>query len=561
MKTSLVIAVAATVAASRVGSAAPLVERADSINWAPCTDLPAPTLCSTLFVPLNHLDKNDNRTIPIAVTKYPATKPSKGAILVNPGGPGGSGRAFARSIGRRLVTAIDNSWDMIGFDPRGVGQSQSVICAETAALQQNFDGQEFIGVPGKPGSVNKETYAAYAEVLAKRCQKWSAYNGEYVKHISTAATARDMDLIREALGQELMNYMGYSYGTFLGMTYANMFPEKIGRFVIDGVVDPVYYTTDIFLKYKFGLQNTNELFEGFCQECALAGPAKCQLANLPSKYPVDGTFDGETGPGKKLAASLKYALENFKSVAAFNSEFPGVVKGYDVIGFIFSRLYGPSRWVDTYQILADLLLNNKPESFRDAWTGGVPDFCPTENVGNNGFYSVRCSDAEDLREKSFDEIVERAANADRSSWLGQKPSLGDALVCKHWTRPVDRYEGPWNNKMKNKILVVSSTLDPVTPLYNAKKVHSILSANNDSYLIIQKGYGHCSLGQPSTCTLKAIGNYLFNGTLLNEGKGATTNCVSDTPVFPKTSLSETEEEKALREAAELGQEVYAVVRT
>ncbi|KAJ3095927.1 hypothetical protein HDU97_006352 [Phlyctochytrium planicorne] len=550
-------------AASAISSAiaAPALTQRDAtpIDWQPCI---APNLsgllCATLMAPVNYLDKNDNRTFALALSKLPATKPSRGAILVNRGGPGGAGLDFAASVGRRLKTSLDGSFDIIGFDPRGIATSQPIICFGSPALRLNHDGQEFVSARH---TISPETFDAFAEIRAKGCQKYSAYNGEWSRYISTSFTARDMDFVREALGQELLNFIGFSYGTFLGMTYVNMFPDRVGRIIIDGVVDPITWTSDTFTYNKESIQDLNKLLEGLATECANAGIDLCPLADLVNKVQLQETFSGPNAAGKQLYASILKALDSFKPKAATDAVFPGVVKPTDVNGFIFETLYAPSRWQDGAQLLADVLINNNVNGLRDIIADGS-NFCPvSDDSASNGYFAVRCTDGEDLSGYSIDDLFKWTERADRVSFLVRGSALEETSTCRHWTRPVERYAGPFNKKLKNKILILSSTTDPVTPLASAKKVHSLLFPQQSSYFITHHGYGHCTVAQPSSCTLRAVGNYLFNGTLLNENSKGEAECFADTPIFkPSSAAFAKTAENELDDAAALAEDIHSATR-
>ncbi|KAJ3095599.1 hypothetical protein HDU97_006770 [Phlyctochytrium planicorne] len=538
MKTSLLLTASAFIG---IASAAPLIPRQNAINWSPCTDTRYPLLCATINVPLNHLDKNDQRTIPIAISKYSASKPSKGVVVVNPGGPGGRGRNLAFEIGTLFDQLLDSSYDVVGFDPRGTNSSIPMQCFENPGISAYFNGQEFMGVVGKPGGATKETFAAYAEVGAKGCQKFSAFNGEWGKYLSGATTARDMDKIREALGQDVLNFFAYSYGSYLAMTYANLFPDRVGRFAIDGIVEATSWTKGPLDSARDEYADTNEVFEAFAHECAIAGPSVCPLAILPSKVQVDGNFDGERGPGKKLAASLRKAIEGFTPQASINAPLPGVVTSDQIIDFVFNGLYSPEFWPDIYNLLANLLIQGSPDIFRAEYinqTPPSPRICPSKEPSQFRyvFLNGRCNDGEDLTNLSIDEISDRASRPDRTSWLALRPAVRIGLFCKHVPRPIERYTGPWTPpKLKNKILILSATLDPITPLSSAKKLHASLKPQDNSYLLIQKSYGHTTSAQPSMCTLRALASYFSTGTIPDTDKNGIANCASVTSPFPNAA--------------------------
>ncbi|KAJ3100507.1 hypothetical protein HDU97_002189 [Phlyctochytrium planicorne] len=540
MKTTILLSVLVSVTAL-TSSAVPLNERSSSINWVKCPDIPG-MQCATVTVPLNHLDKNDTRTVPIAITKYPARKPSRGSIFVNPGGPGSGGRYFAFSIASLANRALDYSFDFIGFDPRGIGASKPVICHSSAALHVNSDYQEYLGYPGMKGSADVETYAAFAEVFAKGCRLHSAFEGEYVKYLSTASVARDMDVVREALGEDVLNFYGGSYGSFLGLTYVNMFPDRVGRMIVDGIVDPVAQTTNFFDRFKKSVVDMDELFVIFCDECIKAGPA-CQLSKLTSLY----LAEPKSTPGKQLAASIEKATEAFTSLPALNAFFPGVVKSSDLHRFFYNMLYRPSRWPVVFNILADLFIRKSADSFRDELFS-PPDFCSAEDQsGSNGIFAVNCVDGEDLNALSLDAVKDGALKMNLL-WFARRVPLVFGLYCWKWERPVERYVGPWDNRLKNKMLIISSRVDPVTPLSAAKLVHSMLHPKNSSYLLIQDTVGHTSLAQPTLCTLMTIAKFLFTGEVDADVDGVA-RCASENT---RSMLVESDDGEMLKNAALAG---------
>ncbi|KAJ3109871.1 hypothetical protein HDU97_000101 [Phlyctochytrium planicorne] len=548
---SSVILIAAAVA---IASAAPLEKPGGiaSFNWQPCGRRAGSLQkCATLEVPLNYLDASDNRTFPLAISWYPAKKPSRGGIIVNPGGPGASGVNFAESTAKTLP--LDDSYDIFGFDPRGIGNSVPIVCSPNPAVQYAYENED-LGDPGRKGGVTYNVYDAYAEVRARGCSKFGAYNGDWVKYLSTALTARDMESLRIAVGMEKMNFVGYSYGTFLGMTYANMFPNNVGRMVIDGVVDPIFFSQNIYEDGKAAYKDADAVLFGFAKECELAGPLACALYDLPAKLGITAKAE----PGKNLLTAIRQSIKDLAEnpAIAMEAEWPGLVKDLDVDSYLYSTMYNPEDWPYAAKLLADLFIHNDPNPFRDEdWGSANPTkFCPANpRSGSNGYYAVRCADAEDLRNVGVEEAVR---NAGRPG--GRIFAILDALTCRHWVRPVERFDGPWNSKLSNKILIVSSTVDPITPLAGAKKVHSILTATDSSYLLVHNGYGHTSLAQPSACSLKTVANYLMNGTLLNEGKGFRAECSADLPVFPNNLNGFAAKDDLLTKAAELGAEVAKI---
>ncbi|KAJ2990317.1 hypothetical protein HDV02_004480, partial [Globomyces sp. JEL0801] len=236
-----------------------------TLKWTQCGDEKNPTLeCSSLLVPLDYANPS-SKLIEIALNRKPAPiQPAKLSLLFNPGGPGGSGLDLVNGF---PSSHYDNEVDYIGFDPRGVGKSQPVACADTAYAMQTFTRDANIfGVDFVPESATSEqiaVFAAYSELTGQSCLK---HSGELLYYVSTPYVCRDMDEIRKALGMKKMNYMGFSYGTALGNTYANMFPDNVGRMILDGVVNPNHYYGDAFDFLK-GLVDLDATFESITNAC------------------------------------------------------------------------------------------------------------------------------------------------------------------------------------------------------------------------------------------------------------------------------------------------------
>ena len=189
-------------------------------------------------MPLDY-DEPDGETISIALARVPATDQAGriGSLITNPGGPGGSGVEGLALMYAALPEPLGERFDLVGFDPRGVGQSAPVRCFASVAERTAF----FAAIPTVP--IGAEEVAARqrsSEELARRCGE---RNADVLSHLSTANVARDMDRLRQAVGDEQLTYLGSSYGTYLGATYANLFPDQIRAMVLDGVIDPPSYTS------------------------------------------------------------------------------------------------------------------------------------------------------------------------------------------------------------------------------------------------------------------------------------------------------------------------------
>ncbi|WP_234327930.1 alpha/beta hydrolase [Streptomyces sp. NRRL F-2664] len=198
------------------------------LRWERCAeDQPASLECTTVKVPLDYGDPH-GRSIGIAVSRVKAGSAAKrrGVLLMNPGGPGGTGLTTPAQVAPLLAAEVRERFDLVGFDPRGVGRSAPVTCGLTAdeqALDHPYSARTF------------EQDAARARSVADKC--W-AKAGDLLPHITTRNTARDMDVVRAAMGERRISYLGHSYGTYLGAVYTQMFPRRTDRFVLDSALDP-----------------------------------------------------------------------------------------------------------------------------------------------------------------------------------------------------------------------------------------------------------------------------------------------------------------------------------
>ncbi|KAI8812439.1 TAP-like protein-domain-containing protein [Cladochytrium replicatum] len=490
-------------------------------DWKPCG--PDGLVCSKFVVPLDHLNSSDSRYIPLAVIRIPATtKPSLGPLFLNPGGPGGSGLAIVRKRGKFIQEIVGGRYDIVSWDPRGVGESEPIKCFANAYQQQLYN--EFGGASGRPVPKDADPlrqFTAYAELLGKQCQK---YTGDYLKYMSTASVARDLDAMREAFGQELTNYWGFSYGTFLGATYVNMFGDRVGRVILDGVTDPTTYSGDKIDWTYSSLVHADEVVDGLGLECEKAGPLRCPLAK-----PTSTDFK----PGY-VSRALKSTFEKLRADPIVYSDEDGsaVITGDDFAQVLFQMTYAPSTWPALVPALADIVHDGNAS--RLAAVGSVAgDSCPVKLDTPEAHYGIMCTDTENRPEHSTREgFLKGVEESSSASWLAGFGWAISGYHCVIWpVKAVERFAGPWNNPTRNKVLLIANTLDPVTPIESAQKLEELMEGNG--VLFTQIGYGHCSLAQPSKCTNEVIYNYLVNGVVPEPG----TKCDVDGSPFPEVSAA------------------------
>ncbi|KDN37701.1 hypothetical protein RSAG8_09969, partial [Rhizoctonia solani AG-8 WAC10335] len=533
-----------------------------TISWTACPDVNS-TQCAFLSVPMDYTNPNADSTVSIFLRKYPATAPPDqrlGSLLVNPGGPGGSGSGFVVDIGEAISTILDGRYDIIGFDPRAVNlTAPSTACHNVEykfadmVYQLNMQGAPFphVGGAGETASVAK--LSAIQSTHPTACAENG--NHEMLRNSGTVAVAKDMEKIVEALGEDGLNYLGYSYGTILGATFAAIRPNLVKRMVLDGVSDAESYFNDALEWGRGGLQDTPKTFAGFISTCIDAGPTQCALA-------VTKDNKTETVEGLANRIDALYAkLGREPLVVGDSLTGPGIIQAHIVQYAVFYLMYSPRDW----PLLAQGLASIEQGHGRDYYPlvnsmvyGRVPEPY-TRNVFNRSmqkldtgesFHPIFCGDSQQLNI-----TVEKYADYFRE--LGELSPMGEQVAlmtgdCRGWPfRATERYTGPWTvekglSKTKFPILFVSLDADPITPLASAAKMSRGFGIESSS-LLIQQGPAH-----PSLCTIKNIRDYLVDGKVPQNG----THCTPEPGwIYPTNSTTSkramlTKREKDLLEAVE-----------
>ncbi|MCX2732821.1 alpha/beta hydrolase [Saccharopolyspora sp. NFXS83] len=475
-----------------------------TLDWAPCEG-GAGYECATAEVPLSYRDPAGQK-IQLAVGKLPAVDQEHklGTIFYNPGGPGNSGK-FAPE----LTPELHQRFDIVGFDPRGIAESDGLSCFTEP-------GDDFHWMSSFPATPEQERAAT--EETARGVEQCARNAGPLLKHTSTANVARDLDLLREAVGEDRLDYYGISYGSHLGTVYANLFPERVGAVAIDAVVDPIEWTTGYRpgettepMTFRMGAhRGAQQALRAFLDACAadercafrepgtdLLGKYNALLDRL-SAEPVmlpqpDGTSREVTYP---TAVMRTWRALNSASASAPLAEF--------------------------LQQLHELSLPGAaaaPEpaaSVPAASGGGAP--------GMEQMLSVMCNDGSNPGDPSvWPDYARRANEAGRgfgSYWTYL--SLG----CATWPDgpDPDRYTGPWDRETAAPVLVIGNRQgDPATPYDDARKTSELLSG---ARLLTLDSFGHGARGA-SACIDGALNAYFTDGALPAEG----TVCQPDTGPF------------------------------
>jgi len=467
-----------------------------AISWAACgTQLE----CARVSVPLDWTHQG-GRTITLSVIRHLASHPGQriGSLFVNPGGPGDSGVAAVTEQGGALDAITGGRFDIVGWDPRGSGGSTPVSCFASSAEREAF----WQGMPVPTTRQDEQRYLAKSVALAQRC---GARNGDLLAHISTADTARDLDYLRGLVGDSRLNFYAESTGSFLGETYANMFPHRVRAMALDGVEDPVSYTADLATVLASILSSTDQVFHEFLALCERVGPASCALAGH--------------GPVEKRVETMLRRLRHHP-IPAPSAEPPGELTYGEALTLLkLALLPNPVIWRDAAGMI-DAMVQGDASAAETIVRGSAAE--PFHRAFEQNT-ALLCADSPARQNAGqWPQVVHRLEGVSRTGG----PVMGWLeAACAAWpTRSADRYTGPWNAATANPILLIGTRFDPTTPLANAKLVERRLG---NAVLLTHDGYGHVSRADPSTCVMQALGRYLTGLTTPARG----TICPSDRGPF------------------------------
>jgi pimeloyl-ACP methyl ester carboxylesterase len=451
------------------------------IAWGPCEPAGPRLQCARIRVPLDW-DRPRGRTIQLAVIRHLASKPGKriGSMLINPGGPGDTGVGLVRGGGADLDTWGGGRFNVVSWDPRGTNASTHVRCFRGKRAERTF--WEGTSLPiGKGAS---ERYRRKTVALARRCGEVS---GRLLPHISTADTARDLDHLRRLVGDRKLTYVGLSYGTYLGQTYANLFPGRVRAMLLDAVVDAVTYSRGFESYLANGVSAADPVFARLLSLCEQAGPQDCALAGHP-RSPAERV--------DRLFARLRRA-----PIPAPTASPPGKLKYSELLVSQFNPLRLPETWPQVAKNLDAAVSGDGSALATEARTL----LTPAAFGGATTSAAISCADTPARQgSRSWPRVIGRLTRIDRL----YGPVLGWWLwaPCASWpVRGQDNYRGPWNATTKNRILVIGTRNDPATAYTNAVRVARRLG---NAVLLTHDGYGHVSFQDPSQCIDRARIAYL-----------------------------------------------------
>ena len=451
------------------------------IEWTPCASN-ADHDCGTLTVPVDYADPQ-GRTLDLSLLRVPARGARVGSLVVNPGGPGAPGTSYAAAAARVFREPLLQAFDVVGFDPRGVGRSDPVDCLTDAELDAYLAGD-----PTPDTRAERADYKASVLSFGPSCVDRS---GPVLGHVSTIEAARDLDVLRSALGEEQLSYFGASYGTKLGATYAELFPEQVGRFVLDGAVDVSLDPRSMALQQAEGFETA---LRAYVQNC-LDSTDNCFLGDS-----VDEGLATITGLLESIEREPLPAGERELTVG---NAFYGII----------TPLYNRDYWFLLSTALASALEGKGSALMQlaDAYASRDADGSYLDNSVEAN-YSINCLD--DPTSVPFAEVPSLfRAFEEASPTFGRVFAWGMAgcrgVAVRSTEEPLDiRAEGA------APILVLGTSRDPATPLRWAKA----LAGQLDSGVLVERdGDGHTAYNSGNECIDRIVEGYLVEGSVPDDG--------------------------------------------
>ncbi|MBT1003613.1 alpha/beta hydrolase [Paenarthrobacter sp. DKR-5] len=443
-----------------------------SVAWSPCEKT---FQCAKVKVPLDYA-KPDGGSIEIAAIKLPASGQKLGSLLVNPGGPGASGYDFVlQGAASKISQKVRRAYDVIGFDPRGVKRSAPVQCLDDK-------GQD--AYRAKMYDLNSDADMARAKADADAFNaQCKARTGPVLGQVDTISAAKDMDILRATANDAKLNYLGFSYGTFLGATYAELFPKNTGRVVLDGAVDPALGNEELTLGQAAGFEKALRNWTANCLK--------------QSGCPLSGTVDSSIKDIQNLLDSiLKHPMR-----AQDGRE---VTANMFVSGLIVP-LYDTATWSLLEQALGDALKGDPTAML------ALSDFSADRDENghytsnsNEAFTAIGCLDYPSVSDLAV-------LRKDQKELMKASPTLGYYLAgnnCQDWPYPPKSKPHRITAAGSAPIVVVGTSDDPATPYPWAVSLRNQLASG---VLVSWKGDGHTAYGRSNTCVDNAVDGYLVDG--------------------------------------------------
>ncbi|MDR2348991.1 MAG: alpha/beta hydrolase [Bifidobacteriaceae bacterium] len=455
------------------------------VVWERCT-VASGAECATVAAPLDWADPAGDK-IELALARVKASGPGDrlGSLLVNPGGPGGSGQAFLASAAGSISPEVLERYDLVGFDPRGVGDSSPVTCYKTTEELDQFFAATWPRTPQ-----GYEESLAVVEPFAQACAQ---NTGPALGHVDTVSAAKDLDLLRAVLGDEQLNFLGYSYGTLLGATYAELFPSRVGRLVLDGAIDPSVPPDQHEVQQAAGFEAALAAYLGDClgrDTCPFNG-TKAQALTAIHQFLLDVEAEPmPTEPEDGRDLTLPLALNGI------------LVTLYDDAAW--STLSTALIWAMDYDDPSALMM------LSDAYLDRVAGRYQSNQM--EAFVAINCLDGRLASDQASAE-AHAAALKEASPTFGEFWAYSEKQ-CEVWPYPQVGAAQAVSAAGAGPIIVVGTTGDPATPYQGAVALASQLESG---VLVTFEGEGHTAYGRSNDCVDAAINGYFLQGVVPEDG--------------------------------------------
>jgi pimeloyl-ACP methyl ester carboxylesterase len=454
------------------------------VSWTPCES--TGLTCAKVTTPIDWAKPSDG-TIKLAVIRHVTTSSTRvGSLLVNPGGPGGSGYDMvSQSLDYFTDATLRKNFDIVGWDPRGVGKSSPIKCLDGPAMDTFL----YAVSPYPEGSdAWLQSRVPIEKSYAAACKK---NTGELLGHIDAESNARDMDLLRAVLGDAKLNYLGFSYGTFFGAHYAKLFPKNVGRLVLDGPVDPSITEPVDFTTQMGGFESAYRAYLAAC----LKG----------SDCPFTGTLDDALAQTRALIAQVGSEGLTIADGRTLTLGTLGTAISYP--------LYSQDSWPGLSEMFTQLQNGDATDAFEfaDGYNGRNDNGTYSEE--NNVYTAALCLDG-----VFPDSLAGTRATmntiAQAAPTIGAIFSYSDwvqvSIACQNWPYKSVLHPEKIHAKGAAPIMVVGTTNDPATPYTGAQ---SLASQLDSGFLVTRKGQGHTAYASGNACIDSTVDAYLVEGTV------------------------------------------------
>ena len=463
------------------------------VTWSKCNgeEMPKDLQCGKVTVPLDY-DRPTSGTLDLALDRYRSTGKKRGSVLLNFGGPGAAGVSELAAGGEDFM-GLTNNYDVVSFDPRGVGRSSPVSCGDGTSGASSATG----------GSTETSDPRALLTQLKKAADECAKHSGPVLPHIGTVNSARDMDVIRAALGDKKLNYLGFSYGTRLGAVYAAQFPKKVGRLVLDGV-DTL--TEPMSEQGVVGAEGQQTALDDFVDWCA---------------QDIACPFGQDAREAREQVVHLIHSLDEDPVPTDFGQDFTG----QDLVGAISQALYSKQLWPSLERAIAELVEDGDTRGVMGFATGGAG--LPLRQHRNGGLVdendvpldnlpaalmAINCADDPDRPSagRIVGELGKLRAEYEQASPVFGRFRLTELLMCYGRPKGTDYIRKDVRDVHTPKMLLVGTRGDPATPY--RWTVETAERLGSSAVVLDNRGDGHTGYAS-SKCVHGKVDTFLLYGTL------------------------------------------------